>query len=119
MVLKFYLKIILIILLYAIEFLIIFGNGISMFLQKLLKYFNGTIISTFFVPSSPVESVIFLFEFKFSSNENYQEHEHYSKLFHLYTIAINFLMFLKKYCSIPLNFTLALLHQCLLHYLSV
>ena len=25
-------------------------NGISILLQKLLRYFNGTIISTFFVP---------------------------------------------------------------------
>ena len=36
-----------------------FTNGISSVLQKLLKYFNGTIIPTFFVPSFPVEQVIF------------------------------------------------------------
>ena len=35
-------------------------NGISRVLQKLLKYFNGTIISTFFVSSFPVEPVIFV-----------------------------------------------------------
>ena len=29
-------------------------RSISKVLQKLLKYFSGTIISTFFVPSSPV-----------------------------------------------------------------
>ena len=29
-------------------------NGISRVLQKLLRYFNGTIISTSFVPSFPV-----------------------------------------------------------------
>ena len=34
-------------------------NGISRVFQKVLKYFNITIISTFFVPSSPVEPVIF------------------------------------------------------------
>ena len=34
-------------------------NGISRVLRKLLNYFNGTIISTFFVSSSPVEAVIF------------------------------------------------------------
>ena len=34
-------------------------NGISRVLQKLLRYFNGTIISTSFVSSFPVCSVIF------------------------------------------------------------
>ena len=34
-------------------------NGVSIALQKLLKYFNGTVISTFFVPSFPVEPVSF------------------------------------------------------------
>ena len=34
-------------------------NGIVRVLQKLLKYLNGTIISTFFVPSSSAEPVIF------------------------------------------------------------
>ena len=34
-------------------------KGISKVLQKLLKYFNGTIISTSFVPSFPVRPVIF------------------------------------------------------------
>ena len=34
-------------------------NGISRVFQKVLKYFNITIISTFFVPSSPIEPVIF------------------------------------------------------------
>ena len=32
-------------------------NGISIALQKLLKYFSRTVISTFFVPSFPVEPV--------------------------------------------------------------
>ena len=34
-------------------------NGISRVFEKVLKYFNITFISTFFVPSSPVEPVIF------------------------------------------------------------
>ena len=34
-------------------------KGISKVLQKLLKYFSGSIISTFFVPSFPVRPVIF------------------------------------------------------------
>ena len=34
-------------------------NGISRVFQKLLKYFNDTIVSTSFVPSSPVLPVIF------------------------------------------------------------
>ena len=34
-------------------------TGISRVFQKLLKYFNGTIISTFFVPPAVVTSVIF------------------------------------------------------------
>ena len=35
-------------------------KGISRFLQKLLRYFNGTIISTFFMsPSSLVVPIIF------------------------------------------------------------
>ena len=34
-------------------------NGISSVLQKLLIYFNGTVISTYFVSLSPVCPVIF------------------------------------------------------------
>ena len=34
-------------------------NGSSRVLQKLLIYFSGTSISTFFVPSSPVKPIIF------------------------------------------------------------
>ena len=34
-------------------------NGTSSVLQELLKYFNGIITGTAFVPSSPVEPVIF------------------------------------------------------------
>ena len=34
-------------------------NGISRVLQKLLKYFNGTIVSTYFVPLFSVLSPIF------------------------------------------------------------
>ena len=35
-------------------------EGISSVLQKLLRYFNGTIISTFVVPSFPFCPVIFV-----------------------------------------------------------
>ena len=42
-------------------------NGSSRVLQKLLIYFSGTSISTFFVPSSPVKPIIFLFKFKRSA----------------------------------------------------
>ena len=35
-------------------------NGISRFFQKLLKYFNGTIILTAFVPSSPEPIILCL-----------------------------------------------------------
>ena len=35
-------------------------NGIARVLQKLLKYFNGTLVLTFFLPSSPVLSAIFV-----------------------------------------------------------
>ena len=34
-------------------------NGISRVLQKVLKYFNGTLILTFFVPSFSVLPAIF------------------------------------------------------------
>ena len=34
-------------------------NDISRVLQKLLKYFNGTTISTSFVPSAPVSPAVF------------------------------------------------------------
>ena len=34
-------------------------NGTSRVFQKLLKYFSGTIVSTFFVPLSAVELVAF------------------------------------------------------------
>ena len=34
-------------------------NGISRVIQKLLKYFNDSIISTSFIPQAPVWAVIF------------------------------------------------------------
>ena len=37
-----------------------FINGISRVLQKLFKYFNGTLILTFSVPSFPILPVIFV-----------------------------------------------------------
>ena len=39
-------------------------NDISMFHQKLLRYFNGTIISAFLVVTQPVRPVIFSLNFK-------------------------------------------------------
>ena len=34
-------------------------NSIWRVFQKIIRYFNGTIISTFFVPLSPVWSIVF------------------------------------------------------------
>ena len=39
-------------------------NSISRVLQKLLKYFNGTIILTVFIPLSPVTPVTFCLKLK-------------------------------------------------------
>ena len=43
------------------------SNDISRVFRKLLKFFNETIISTFLVPSSTVEPVIFCLNFRFRS----------------------------------------------------
>ena len=44
-------------------------NGISRVLQKLLKYFNGTIISTSFVlPSAGVFHAIFVLDLDYSES---------------------------------------------------
>ena len=59
-------------------------NGISRVFQKLLKYFNGTIISTYFVfPSSGVFLVIFILDLMIQNRLSYC-------LTHLCNIAINF-----------------------------
>ena len=79
-------------------------NGISRVLQKLLKYFNGTIISTSFVlPSVGVFPVIFILDL------NDSESVKFYYLAHLCIIVINFEMFLNNYHYILLNYTLALL----------
>ena len=41
-----------------------FISNISRFLQKLLRYFNGTSLSTVFVPSLPIWSFTFLLKSK-------------------------------------------------------
>ena len=73
-------------------------------LQKLLRYFNGTILSTFFVSLLPVWPVIF------------------SSLIsalpvHLYNVVIKFQMFFNSFHYILLNYTLELLHQYFEHHL--
>ena len=79
-------------------------NGISRVLQKLLKYFNGTIISTSFVlPSGGVFPVIFILDL------NDSESVKFYYLAHLCIIVINFEMFLNNYHYILLNYTLAFL----------
>ena len=67
---------------------------ISEVFQKLRKHFNGIIISTSVVPPSAVFPVFFCL-FKFNQS----------------TVIIS------SYCYILLNYTLALLHQCLQYYL--
>ena len=79
-------------------------NGISNVLQRILRYFNGTIISTSFVPFFSVflvtcclnlnKILLLLWAGKSIITS--------LKLFHLYSIAINFLMFPNKYHYIPL-----------------
>ena len=70
-------------------------NGISRVLQKLLKYFNGTIISTSFVlPAAGAFPVIFNLYLNDSDD-----------LDHLRGIDINFPMFLHNYHYIQLSYT--------------
>ena len=77
-------------------------KGISRVLQKLLKYFNGTIISTSFsLPSLGVFPVIFILDL------NDSESAKLSFGSSLY-IATKFQMFLHNYLYILLNYTLAL-----------
>ena len=63
-------------------------KGITGVLQKLLRYFSGTIISTSFVSLFPVSRIICCL-----------------KLVHFYSIAINFLMSLSNHYHILLNYT--------------
>ena len=80
-------------------------NVIARVLQKLLKYFNGTIILTFFVQSSPVEPVIF----RLNLNEGLLP----GKLSGAPVSVKESLIFLNNYCYISLNYTLTLLHRWL------
>ena len=82
-------------------------NGISRVLQNLLKYFNGTIISTSFVlPSAGVFPVIFILDLNDLESVKLS-------FAHLCNTAINFQMFFSNYHYILLNYKLALLYQYL------
>ena len=87
-------------------------NGISRILQKLLRFFNGTAISTFFDSTS---GVFPFFKFWIWMIQNFL----YYHLIHLYNIAINFLMFLNNYHYIQLDYTFALQHLYLLQFIWV
>ena len=66
-------------------------NSISIVLQKLLKYCNGTTISTFFVlPSAGAFPVILIFDMNYSDCVILSLNHHYNT-------SINFLMFLNHY----------------------
>ena len=95
----------------------------QVFLQKLLRYFNGTTISASFVSLFPVYLVIFSLNLNeilllLSAGKSIIM-SLLLKLVYLYGIAINFLMLANKYCYIVLSYTLALLHKCLQHHLLV
>ena len=84
-------------------------KGISRVLQKLFKYFNGTIISaSFSLLSSGVFPVIFILDildFSFYMIQNLLNYH----LVYLCNIVTNFQMFLHNYhYNILLNYTLAL-----------
>ena len=82
-------------------------NSISRVLQKLLKYFNGAIISTSFsLPSSGVFPVIFILDLNDPKSVKLS-------FGYLCNIATNFQIFLHNYPYILLNCTLALQYQCL------
>ena len=82
-------------------------NGISRVLQKLLKYFNGTIISTSFsLPPAGFFPVIFILDLNDSESVKIS-------FGHLCNVTTNFQMFLHNYRYILLNYTLALQYQCL------
>ena len=74
--------------------------------QKLLKYFNGTTISTSVLPLAAVLPFIFgliLNQALLSAAEKLVIAPASVKACHLYNIAINLLMFLNNYCHILLN----------------
>ena len=89
-------------------------------LQKLLRHFNGTIISTFSVPLFPAWSFFFIV-----LNELVSVLSSLKSLIllssvkpvYFYNIAIKFHLFLKNYHYILLNYTLKLLHQYHEHHL--
>ena len=86
-------------------------NSISRVLQKLLKYFNGAVISTSFIfPPAGVFSVMFTLDLRNSESSVYH-------LPHLCNIAINLQMILNNYQYILSSYTLTLLYQFLWNYL--
>ena len=86
---------------------------ISRALQKLLKYFNGFIISIFFVPSFSDLPVIFSFILNKSVEALFALKSVIVLLTaksSFYNIAIKFQFFFNDYRYILLNYALALLH---------
>ena len=82
-------------------------NSISRVLQKLLRYFNSTIILTSFVPPLPDLPTIFVLNLNEAlllllAGKSITALSSL-KLVHLYTIAINFLMFFNNYCYVLSN----------------
>ena len=96
-------------------------NSISRVLQKLLRYFNSTIILTSFVSPLPDLPNIFVLNLNEALLLLLAGKSMIAlsslKLVHLYNIATNFLMFFNNYCYVLSNETLTLIHQCLSHYL--
>ena len=89
-------------------------GGISKVLQKLLRCFNANIISTSFVPLIPVWLVIFCLILNEALLPRKLSIAQASvKMVNLYSFALNFDVFLNRYHHILLNYTYALLRQCL------
>ena len=85
-------------------------KGFPRVLQKLCKYFNGTVISAFLMPP-----LILAKNLDLTLNELESVRYFFA---HLYNIAINFWLFL-NYHYILLNYRLTLQHQDLSHHLIV
>ena len=94
-------------------------KGISRVLQKLLKYFSGTIISTFSMsPSSLVLPIIFDLKLSESASLAPLNTTMSPSLFTAgISLQLSFQMFLNNYHYILLSYTWALLYQYIQHYL--
>ena len=89
-------------------------------LQKLLKYFDCTIVLAFFVQLFSFSLVLSCLNFNETlSSINLTKMPASFKAGFLCSIAINFQIILNNCHSILSNYTSALLHQCLWHYLFV